>query len=203
MRGPIIYTADYVQTFTDSQISPYYVASSYNQASLTNTATTQLYRMPQTAAQYATAGANTQLHTDARTAASADYTLTDYDRIVVLFQFLGNIPGSAITYGGLAQVGGRNLWVNGEYDFRVVAHELGHTFGLYHAGLWQVTDGNPISPGGHNVEYGDLFDTMGANFSNDMRTDFNPYYKTILGWILNTGYQTVTNQRDLSSQPFR
>src|SRR5262249_12069450 len=58
VRGPITYTADYVQTFSDSTISPYYVASSYNQASLTNTATTQLYRMPQTAASYATAGAN-------------------------------------------------------------------------------------------------------------------------------------------------
>jgi predicted Zn-dependent protease len=192
MRGTIVYTGAYVQSFTDSVISPYYVASSYNQASLTNTATTQLYRMPQTAVQYATTGANTQLHTDARTAAAADYVLTDYDRVVVLFQNLGNITGSTITYGGLAQVGGRNVWVNGEYDFRVVAHELGHTFGLYHAGLWVVTDGDPISPNGHNTEYGDVFDTMGANFANDPHADFNPHYKNILGWV-NSHIQTVTS----------
>jgi hypothetical protein len=192
VRGAIVYTADYVQNFTDTQIGPYYVASSYNQTSLTNTATTQLYRMPQTAQSYAEAAANTQLHSDARAAASADYTLTNFDRVVVLFRSMVGLPGSGITYGGLAQVGGRNVWVNGEYDFRVVAHELGHTYGLYHAGLWKVTDGDPISAGGVNTEYGDVFDTMGANFANDPHADFNPHYKNILGWV-SSNVQTVTS----------
>jgi hypothetical protein len=191
ISGGTTYTAAYVQNLADTQISPYYLQSSYALTSLTNTVTTQVYRMPQTAAYYAVNNANSQLHSDAETAAAANYTLSDYDRIIVLFSWLGSISGSGITYGGLAQVGGLDVWVNGEFDFRVVAHELGHTYGLWHANLWQVSDGNPISPNGSSTEYGDDFDTMGANFANDLRTDFNPWFKNTLGWIPDTQVLTV------------
>ena len=39
-------------------------------------------------------------------------------------------------------------WVNGEFDFRVVAHELGHTFGLYHADFWHSNTQDPVSTQG-------------------------------------------------------
>ncbi|MGA2137346.1 MAG: hypothetical protein ABSH14_00640 [Verrucomicrobiia bacterium] len=191
--GGTTYTAAYVQNLADTQISPYYLQSSYALTSLTNTVTTQVYRMPQTAAYYAVNNANSQLHSDAETAAAANYTLSNYDRIIVLFSWLGSISGSGITYGGLAQVGGPDVWANGEFDFRVVAHELGHTYGLWHANLWQVSDGNPVSPNGSSTEYGDDFDTMGANFANDTRTDFNPWFKNTLGWISDTQVLTVTS----------
>src|SRR5262249_26460992 len=154
------------------EVSPYYIQSSYGLTSLTNTVTTQLYRMPQTAQYYAVNGFNDQLHTDAETAAAVDYNVRSFDRIIVVFSNLNSIPGSLITYGGLAQIAGTNVWVNGEFDFRVVAHELGHTYGLFHAGLYLVTDGNPISPNGFTVEYGDDFDTMGLNSPNNHATDF-------------------------------
>jgi hypothetical protein len=191
--SPPVYTAAYVQNLMDTQISPYYAQSSYGITSLSNTVTTNVYRMPQLAAYYATNNANTQLHTDAETAAAADYTLAGYDRIIVVFSGLGGFAGSKITYGGLSDVGGPDVWVNGEFDFRVVAHELGHTYGLLHANLWQVGDGNPISATGTNVEYGDDFDTMGANYANDQRTDFNPWFKNRLNWIPNAQVLTVTN----------
>jgi Concanavalin A-like lectin/glucanases superfamily/Viral BACON domain len=176
----------------DTQISPYYVRSSYGLTTLSNTVTTQLYRMPQTASYYAVNGANDQLLADAETAAAANYTLGNYDRIVLLFSWLGSISGSQINYGGMANVGGPEVWVNGEFDFRVVAHELGHTYGLYHGNLWQVHDGNPISPNGSSTEYGDDFDTMGANYANDQRTDFNPWFKNMLGWIADSQVVTAT-----------
>jgi hypothetical protein len=181
-----------IQNLADTQISPYYVKSSYQLTSLTNTVTSLVYRMPQTAAYYAVNGANGQLHSDARTAASANYTLANYDRIIVVFSSLGSLSGSQITYGGLAQVGGPDVWCNGEFDFRVIAHELGHTYGLYHGNLWQVSDGNPISSSGTDVEYGDDFDTMGANYANSLATDFNVWFKNYLGWIANTQVLTVT-----------
>ena len=146
--GTPIYTADYVQNLADTEISPDHLQSSYAHTTLTNTATTQLYRMPQTAEEYAVGGLNDQLHTDARAAAAADYDVESYDRVVVLFSWLGDLPDSQITYGGLGEVGAPHAWINGEFDFRVVAHELGHTYGLLHANLWQVTDGNPISTTG-------------------------------------------------------
>jgi len=187
-----VYTAAYVQSLSDSQIAPFLAQSSYALTSLTTTATTQLYRMPQTATAYALAGNNTALHADAEALASANYNLASYDRIAVLFAYLGGIAGSSITYGGRAQVGGPNLWVNGFYDLRVVTHELGHTYGLFHANLWQVGDGNPISGAGSSTEYGDDFDMMGSNFANDPRADFNPWFKNMLGWIGDAQVTTVT-----------
>jgi uncharacterized repeat protein (TIGR01451 family) len=180
------------QSVMDNEVSPYYIQSSYGLTSMTNTVTSQLYRMPQTAQYYAVNGANDQLHTDAEAAANADYAVRSFDRIIVVFADLSGISGSLITYGGLANIGSTNVWVNGEFDFRVVAHELGHTYGLFHAGLYLVSDGNPISPNGGTVEYGDDFDTMGSNFANDHATDFNPYYKNLLGWLADTQVQTIT-----------
>ncbi|MBI5771885.1 MAG: immunoglobulin domain-containing protein, partial [Verrucomicrobia bacterium] len=191
-RGSTTYTQAYVQNLADTLIAPYYAKSSFGQTSLVTTVTAQTYRMPQTAASYATAYANTQLHTDARAAAAANYAVDTFDRILVLFTSLGSISGSQITYGGLAQVSGKNSWINGAFDFRVVAHELGHTYGLRHANLWKVTDGNAVSAAGASTEYGDDFDTMGANYANDQRTDFNPWFKNLLGWANDTQVRAVT-----------
>jgi uncharacterized repeat protein (TIGR01451 family) len=192
ISGYTTYTADYVQGIADNRIAPYYFRSSYGLTTLSNVVATTVYRMPQTSTNYATTiTGNDQLHADAEAAAAADFTLTDFDRVVVLFSFLGNIPNSFINYGGLAEIVGKRVWCNGEFDFRVVAHELGHTYGLYHAGLWAVNDGDPISPNGSVIEYGDDFDTMGANFANDPNTDFNPFYKNMLGWLPDSEVQTA------------
>lgn len=174
----IVDTEPYVRGVADNQVSPFYSTSSYHQTSLSNVVTTQLYRLPKASDQYYPTFDVDGLHADARTLAAADYNLGDYDRICVVFTFIPQFG-----FGGLAQLGAPNLWVNGEFDFRVYSHELGHTYGLLHAGSLTVTDGNPISPSGTIVEYGDDYDTMGANFANDLRTDFNPYYKNMLGWL--------------------
>ena len=42
------------------------------------------------------------------------------------------------------------------------------------------------------TEYGDDFDTMGANLNDDRRTDFNPWFKNRLDWISEAQVQTVT-----------
>jgi uncharacterized delta-60 repeat protein/M6 family metalloprotease-like protein len=154
---------------------------------------TGLLRMPATGASYAASGDDDQLHSDARAlAVAAGFDLAAYDRIGVVFPYIGpsttsgrnGFAGSLITYGGLANVTGKNFWVNGFYDFRVVGHELGHTYGLRHANLWVVTDGNPVSPTGTSLEYGDPFDLMGDGdfFAND----FSHWNKSLLQWIPDT-----------------
>lgn len=185
-------TAANVQSVADGQIAPYYLASSYGQTSLSNTVTT-VYRMPQPAAFYATNNNTTQLMTDAQAAAGANYNLSLFDHFVVFFSSMTYLPGSAFTWTGLSGVGAGQTWINGVFDFGNVAHELGHTFGLYHANLWMVNDGNPISSSGTTIEYHDDYDTMGGNWSNDLRTDFNPWFKNMLGWITNSQIQSVTN----------
>jgi hypothetical protein len=93
--------------------------------------------------------------------------------------------------GGLSVIGSPWVWVNGEFDFRVVAHELGHTFGLQHANFWKTKDGDPVSSSGESIMYGDPFDVMGDNYRYGGRADFNPWYKYQLGWIQDDQVQTV------------
>jgi hypothetical protein len=198
-------TQKYVQNLADSQIAPYYLQSSYGKTVLVNTVTSKLYRMPKKAVTYATNGDGFGVATlvnDAKNAAGADYTIANYDKIIVLFSNLSGLAKSQVTYGGYSDQPGTIVRCNGEFDFRVIAHELGHTYGLFHANLWQVTDGNAISTSGTDQanigglgftdNYGDPYDTMGANSANDQRTDFNPNKKNILGWVTDAQIQTIT-----------
>lgn len=195
-------TDDYiVNVFTGTNgICDFYTQSSFGKTALQIAATsggdsvdvTDVLRMPQTAAYYATSGLNTTLHDDARAKAqAAGVNVAGYDRVGVVFRFLGTsvIPGSQITYAGLGNIEGSNFWVNGYFDFRVVAHEIGHNYGLYHSNLWQVTDGNPVSASGTSTEYGDIFDTMGIN--GDSTLDFNPWHKSVLLWLPDTAVSTI------------
>jgi sugar lactone lactonase YvrE len=200
--GNGLYTASYVQNIMDSQIAPFFQRSSYGAASLAYTVTPRVYRLPQTASFYATRDIGYELIADAQCAVNSDFPLGNYDSFVVLFSSLSDLPGSYITYGGASEIGGRNIWINGEFDFRVLVHELGHSYGLWHANLWQVTDGNPISSSGYGVEYADLFDAMSANLANDSRADYNPWFKSQVGWIRDDQIQVVSSSGTYRVHPF-
>ncbi|HVT72266.1 MAG TPA: Calx-beta domain-containing protein [Lacunisphaera sp.] len=175
-------------------VKDFYVNGSYNQTTIQLGPTsggvspdvTPVLRMPQPAAYYAQGDGsnayNDTLHSDARAAAlAAGYDEANYDRVGVVFSALTSLSSSLINYGGLGEVIGKDFWVNGEFDLRVVAHEVGHNYGLNHANLWQVSDGNPISSGGTSVEYGDVFDVMGSGSTSEH--EFTHWNKSILQWI--------------------
>jgi uncharacterized delta-60 repeat protein len=181
-------------------VRDYYIQSSFSQTSLLIAPTvagdspdvTGVLRMPATASSYATSGNNSLLHSDARALAqAAGFAVNSYDRVGVVFANLGNLPGSQITYAGLANVIGSSFWINGYYDFSVVAHELGHTYGLRHANLWQVNDGNPVSPAGSSIEYADIYDVMGSGLT--FANQFNHLSKSILQWTPDTSVTVITN----------
>lgn len=181
-----------VDLFKTGGLESFYTASSFGKAGFTITPVvngdspdvTQVFRLPRTAADYATTGDTASLHLQATALAkAAGYDVEDYDRVGVVFTSLRDLPGSKMTFGGLGSVLGRNFWVNGAYSFRVVGHELGHTFGLQHANLWQVADGNPVSDNGFSLEYGDPFDLMGGGESFNSVDDFSPWNKSLLQWI--------------------
>ncbi len=151
---------------------------------------TAVLRMPATAASYATTGNNSLLHSDARAAAATSgFAVNAYDRVGVVFGNLSGIAGSQITYGGLGNIIGTNFWVNGYFDFRAVAHEIGHNYGLNHANLWKVTDGNPVSASGVSQEYGDDFDMIGGG--GTIENQFSHWNKSILQWIPDTAVTTI------------
>ncbi len=159
----------------------------FNQA----TDITAVLRVSGTATSYATSGDNSLLHDRARAAATtAGYNLNNYDRIAVVFSYLGDILGSKITYGGLANITGANLWINGAFDLRVVAHELGHNYGLRHSNLWSVSDGNPVSPVGTSLDYGDPFDIMGDG--DFFAYDFSHWNKSLLQWLPDSSITLAT-----------
>ncbi|RYD22605.1 MAG: hypothetical protein EOP88_07440 [Verrucomicrobiaceae bacterium] len=205
-------------SFTNLQITPdeavaaingsnkckdFYEQTSYNKTTLVmapvsggvSPDVTPVLRMPSTAASYATAppagtGNSTLLHSDARALATgAGYNVDNYDRIGVVFTSLGSIPGSNLTYGGLGSTPGKNFWTNGSYVFSVIAHEVGHNYGLNHSSSWTVTDGNPVSPNGTKEEYGDVTDVMGDG--NDITNQFNHWNKSIAQWLPDAAVTTA------------
>ncbi len=147
---------------------------------------TEVLRLPQTASYYSNTGNSSVLGYDARVAAAAaGYNLADYDRVCTFFTNLANFDGGSKfnNWGGRASVGGDTSYINGFWDFRVIAHELGHNWGLKHANLWKVSDGNPGSlTTGTSQAYGDSHDTMGAAAGSPTK-HFSHWAKSLLWWI--------------------
>lgn len=177
-----------------TSVASYFSTVSYGKTSLTTTVSTKAYRLSKAGSEYAKNASGYQTISDEALAlAAADFDKSQYDRILVVFDMLSGVPGSQLVWGGMAQVGGKMLWINGEFDFRVLSHELGHTYGLRHAGRFHVDDGNPVSPHATLDEYGDEFDGMGANAFDNPTAEFNPLSKLLMGWLSDSQVKTVTS----------
>jgi len=76
-------------------------------------------------------------------------------------------------------VGGNpaQAWINGSLALRVIGHELGHNFGLYHSHALEcgaTTLGNSCA----SLEYGDMLDIMGTSSWH-----ISAFQKERLGWL--------------------
>jgi len=111
------------------------------------------------------------------------YEPTAYNYVVYLFP---SVP--ACGWLGLAYIGSpHKAWINGVGAFRTsaVAHEMGHNFGLLHAGSLRCA--NTAIGGSCSVaEYGDPFDTMG----NQSAMHYNAMQKAKLAWIASSSVRT-------------
>jgi hypothetical protein len=107
-------------------------------------------------------------------ATAAGYNLSAYSHYVYAF------PQNACGGQGVGTVGGSpsEAWIIGSLDLKVLSHELGHNFGLYHSRALDC--GNSVLGTNCSVfEYGDRIDTMG----NVSAGHFNAFQKERLGWL--------------------
>lgn len=159
--GPQPFGREEVRRIVFDQVDELYRSMSYGKASLTGAVTPWLKAfdgpagcsLPQAKAAASSA------------AVSAGYDPMKYDRVVYVHPDAG-CPWSGVTLAA-------TVFLNGAVTPHLVAHELGHSFGLGHANL---TDCRRHGCGA--LEYGDPYDTMGAGSG-----DFSAKAKFELGWL--------------------
>jgi len=108
-------------------------------------------------------------------ATAAGINLAKYSHYVYAFPQL-----NCFGWWGLSTVGGSpsQSWINGSFQLKVVGHELGHAFGLYHSHALSCS-GTTLCSNGTIVEYGDALDIMG----NPTSGAFSAFQKERLGWL--------------------
>ena len=117
-------------------------------------------------------------------ASAAGFDLAAYQHYVYAF------PRGSCTGLGLGTVGGNpsEAWIIDDLDLKVLSHELGHNFGLYHARALDC--GEAVLGTDCSVfEYGDRLDTMG----NVAAGHFNAFHKDLLGWLDSGNAPVVTD----------
>ncbi|HJU55588.1 MAG TPA: hypothetical protein VJ715_13485, partial [Pyrinomonadaceae bacterium] len=182
------------QSLLNTEVNNFYKANSYNKTSIAGTVT-KVIRMPQTAKRYGDAQDPFQLMDDARAAArAAGYETNNFNLDIIVFKRI-----EAFTWAGLGYIGGKGSWLNGYFTIRETGHELGHNYGLNHANLWKTTDGSVIGQGA-SQEYANPFDAMGGGRTTGTH-HFSAWYKTLMGWLPNTGVQNVTAAGTYRLQP--
>jgi hypothetical protein len=102
--------------------------------------------------------------------------LSAYDHYIYAF------PKSPCPWWGFGTVGGHpsEVWINGSLQLRVITHEMGHNFGLYHSNALDC-GATAIGTTCKSIEYGDPLDTMGLPSTGH----FNTFQKERLGWLAN------------------
>jgi Bacterial Ig-like domain (group 3)/Gametolysin peptidase M11 len=163
-----------VMTTASNSVANFYREASYGQHLLNPTVTSKWL----TASMAAPSTCNySGIGTAAEAAATAaGYNVAAYEFKVYVFPRL-----AACGWSGLAYIGSpKKAWINGAGSAvtSVIAHEMGHNFGLLHAAS---VDCGTRSIGGSCTasEYGDPFSTMG----NQRAAHFDSAQKSLLGWI--------------------
>jgi hypothetical protein len=177
--------AQTVMTTGAGNVSSFYNEMSYGQQLLATAITTSWVTMNLSSTSTAATTCDFASIGTAADAAStaAGFNPSSYNFVVYLFPALASCGWNGLAYVGFPH----KSWINGTGSFitQVIAHEIGHNFGLLHAG--SVNCGSVSIGGSCSVaEYGDPWDTMG----NQRPMHFNAKQKSILNWIPSTAVKT-------------
>jgi hypothetical protein len=174
--GPQPFVREDVRRIAFDQVDELYRSMSYGKASLSGTVTPWLKAFD------GPAGCSLPAVKAAASAAAvaAGYDPVKYDRVVYVHPDAG-CPWSGVTLAA-------TVFLNGAVTTHLVAHELGHSFGLGHANL---TDCRKHGCGA--LEYGDPYDTMGVGSG-----DFSAKAKFELGWLTKVSRVTKNGTYDLA-----
>ncbi|KNC80029.1 hypothetical protein SARC_07595 [Sphaeroforma arctica JP610] len=172
-RDPTWTHFDTVALFED-KIAPFFAKNSYNQLDIKFDYLEEPIRMPKTSAFYEQ-GQNYQfIFGDAERLSGYDYK--EYDTYVVLNTKIG------ARVGGIGLVGSSGVIINGEFDIRVICHEIGHNYGSWHADEWVPLDVTNPAGDGYMLPYGDPYAAMGLADTTGNR-HFSARSKEEFGWI--------------------
>lgn len=190
-QGQVVSDATLEQLIED--MNTVYTAMSSGKASYAplgqGSAITPTVRMPNNSSAYASHTKLGKVLTDARAAAAAaGFNYLNYTHEVVVTGSTPTVPFTA----GMANVGARGAWVhNAQWNLKTVAHEVGHNFGLPHAGAWDTDDGSVIGPG-EVWSYGNNFDLMGVGNASALQRHFGAVFKEYLDWIPTSDVVKIT-----------
>lgn len=173
--GPMpVTTADVQSTVTDAE--SFLQTASFGQVTLTATTTP-----------WVTAYADESVcrsREDLVAKAEAATPIAGYDRVIVVTPCAIGSTGDPTT---------KTVLTGLPITPGLIAHELGHTFGMTHAGAWTCTAGRPCT----RDPYGDPFDVMGSGLLPP--GDPGALQKAEAGWLTNYKFVTVPGTYTLAA----
>jgi len=170
------------------QVNEFYQANSQGKTQIVTDLTPTL-RLPQPFTWYTSQkNRSAAVAKDARIAAqTAGYDVKSYQ-----LEIINCRPLKKGDYSSGGAIAAKGLFLIGSQGVALIAHELGHNYGLGHAHLWMTSDGSIIGEG-KSKEYGNPFDVMGnTNATNGMQHHFTAYVKYFLNWLPDDAVKTVT-----------